>query len=248
MTNHIPKEPAKEGDSSRASSPGQESPRGVYNPIRLDDGQNRRSKWLDDLNSPIVRLFVALLFLIILGIAWNRPEFGPITIVVLAGCLLYRLENWQRELAAAPLVLAAIRLCLLLPTYVSEWTPRINPFNGTVSRTPGGDFGMPWLPAFLSVCLFFLPRKDFVTLKIVVVEALAVILSGLLPGAGFVSILAIFHYTLFFAIAVGLVVDLKPGLRKILSEAGNPHAPIEARPVTVRIHPTPPPPRPAGAL
>jgi hypothetical protein len=126
-------------------------------------------------------------------------------------------EPWQRKLAAAPLILAAIRLCLLLPAYVTDWTGGINIFGTTPSRVPGGDSGIPWLPAFLSVCLFYLPKKDSITLKIVAVEAMAVILSSLLPGEGFLSVLGIFHYTLFFAISVGLILDLKPGARSLFT-------------------------------
>jgi len=218
---------------------GPESPRGVYNPITIGGDQKQERNWPGEFESPVVRLFVALLFTVIFAIAWNRPEFGSLTVIVLAGCLLQRLESWQRRIAAAPLILAAIRLCLLLPAYAADWTPRLNPFNGTPNHTPGGDFGMPWLPAFLSVCLFYLPRKDSVTLKIVVVEALAVILSSLLPGEGFISILAIFHYTLFFAVTIGLILDLKPSLRALFS---NPV--YDGAPVAVRIHSTPPPRRP----
>src|SRR6266849_122530 len=170
MTNNISGQTP--GQRKKESS----SPRGVYNPITLEEGKEEGT-FLGELESPLVRLFVALLFAVIFGIAWTRPEFGPLTILVLAGCLLYRLESWQRKLAAAPLILAAIRLCLLLPAYVTDWTNGINPFNGMVSRTPGGDSGIPWIPAFLSVCLFFLPLTDSITLKIVMVEALAVILS-----------------------------------------------------------------------
>jgi hypothetical protein len=197
---------------------------GVYNPITLGpsapgDG-NGENDWSGNFESPLVRLFVALLFTAIFTVAWKRPEFGPVTILVLAGCLLHRLERWQRKLAAAPLILAAIRLCLLLPAYVADWSGGVNIFNTTPSRMPGGDSGIPWLPAFLSVCLFYLPKKDSITLKIVAVEAMAVILSSLLPGEGFLSVLAIFHYTLFFAISVGLVLDLKPGARALFATEG----------------------------
>jgi hypothetical protein len=215
---------------------------GVYNPITLGpsapgDG-NDENDWSGSFESPLVRLFVALLFTTIFTVAWKRPEFGPVTILVLAGCLLHRLEPWQRKLAAAPLILAAIRLCLLLPAYVADWSGGINIFNGLPSRVPGGDSGIPWLPAFLSVCLFYLPKKDSITLKIVAVEAMAVILSSLLPGEGFLSVLAIFHYTLFFAISVGLVLDLKPGVRALFASAGG------FDPASVRVYATPPPPRP----
>jgi hypothetical protein len=236
MTNNTPYKPnAPQSDRSA-----QQTPRGVYNPITLNDTHDdREPSWLDNFESPAVRLFVALLFATIFGIALYRSDLGPVTIIVVAGCLLFRLEPWQRKFAAAPLLLAAIRLCLLLPAYVSDWTSSIDPFRGGPSRTPGGDFGIPWLPAFLSVCLFYLPRKDSITLRIVVVESLGLILSSLLPGAGFLSILAIFHFTLFFAITIGLLLDLKPNLRDLFSSSLP-----NAAPITVRI-PTPPPPRPA---
>jgi hypothetical protein len=224
---------------SERSTP--QTPRGVYNPLTLGDSENQRDpSWLDNLESPVVRLFVALLFATIFGIALYRPDLGPVTIIVVVGCLLFRLEPWQRKFAAAPLLLAAIRLCLLLPAYVADWTANFVPFHGGLSGTPGGDFGIPWIPAFLSVCLFYLPRQDSVTLKIVVAESLGLILSSLLPGAGFLSILAIFHFTLFFAISVGLLLDLKPNLRSRFSSSMP-----NAAPISVRIHPTPPPPRPA---
>jgi len=46
---------------------------------------------------------------------------------------------------------------------------------------------------------------------------MAVILSSLLPGEGFLSVLAIFHFTLFFAITVGLMLDLKPSVRALFT-------------------------------
>lgn len=72
---------------------------------------------------------------------------------------------------------------------------------------------MPWILAFLSACLFFMPRTESATVKIVVLESFLVVLSSLLPGEGFLMIFAIFNYTLFFAMAVGLFADLK-GIRR----------------------------------
>ncbi len=214
------------------------SPRGVYNPISLDEGKEEGA-FLGQLESPMVRPVVALLFATIFGIAWTRPEFGPLTILVLAGCLLYRLESWQRKLAAAPLILAAIRLCLLMPAYVTQWTSGSNPLLGALSQRPGSDSGFPWIPAFLSVCLFYLPRTGSVTLKIVIVEALVTILSSLLPADGFVTMVAMLNYTLFFVVAVGLLLDLKPSLQTMFASAR------AFDPASVRVYPaTPPPPRP----
>lgn len=215
MTNNAPNQP----NGPRSDRPAQQTPRGVYNPITVDDaGTHLQPSWLGDLESPLVRMIVAVLFAVIFGIAWRNPDFGPLTIMVVVGSLLYRLDSSQRKLATAPLVLAAIRFYLMLPTYATARSAQLNVFNGNASHTPDSDFGIPWLPAFLSVCLFFLPRKNSVTLKIVVVESVAVILSSLLPGEGFLAILALFHYTLFFAVTIGLLLDLKPGLRALFSD------------------------------
>jgi len=207
MTNNAPDQPI----DPRGASPQQT--RGVYNPIRIENsGDNQQPDWFENLETPHAQMLVALLFTLIFGIAWRRPEFGPLTIIVVVGCLLYRFEAWQRKLATVPLLLAAVRFSLLLPAY-SRGVIALNEFHGTPNYTPGIELGIPWIPAFLSVCLFFMPRLQSATLKIVVVESIAVVLSSLLPGDGFLTILAIFNYTLFFAVMVGLFIDLK-GLMK----------------------------------
>jgi ABC-type tungstate transport system substrate-binding protein len=66
--------------------------------------------------------------------------------------------------------------------------------------------------------LFFMPHKESVTLKIVVAEAFALILSSFLPGQGFLTILSIINTMLFFTVIVGLFLDLKPGARALFSE------------------------------
>ena len=219
--------------------PNEATPRGVYNPITLGEP--------DDEELPqLTKLLAALLFTIIFMVAWKRPEFAPLTILVLAGCLLYRLDARQRKLASAPLILAAIRLCLMLSAKMvaaggfvlgHPMLKQPAPMVGTVMT---GDWGITWMPAFLSVCLFYLPRKDSITLKIVALEAIAVILSSLLPGDGFASVLAVFNATLFFAVTIGLLFDLKPGLREWFR-------PPQYRTAPIRVQiPTPPPPRPVG--
>ena len=221
MTNNAPNEP----NGPRMNGTTQQTPRGVYNPITVGgNGKQEEPSWFEaGLESPIVRPLLMGLFAVIFGIAWLRPEFSPLTIIVLVGCLLYRLEPWQRKIATAPLLLAAIRFYLFLPSYSAEVAPHINPFTGKADSTPGGPYGVPWMLAFLSVCLFFLPRKHSTTLKIVVGESLAVILSSFLPVSGFLAILAMFNYTLFFAVGIGLLVDLKPGLQALLTD-GSAHA------------------------
>ncbi len=100
------------------------------------------------------------------------------------------------------------------------------------------DLGITWIPAFLSACLFYLPRKNSITLKIVTFESIALILSGLLPGDGYTAVLTVFNATLFFAVTIGLLLDLKPGMKDLF------RAP-QYQPTPIRVH-IPPPPRPVG--
>ena len=213
------------------------TPRGVYNPVTLPE----QDEEFGPLDSRMMRLLAALLFTIIFVVTWKRPEFSPLTILVLAGCLLHRLDERQRRLATAPLILAASRLCLMLSSELAgpgsfSWFKSAQvamPLTSSVA-----DWGITWIPTFLSVCLFYLPRKDSITLKIVAFEAIAVILSSLLPGDGYATVLAVFNATLFFAVTVGLLFDLKPGLRDLF------RTPMyQQTPIRVQI-PTPPPPRP----
>jgi len=208
MTNNASDQPT---DPRPSASP--QTRRGVYNPIRIENPEDHQQPdWFENLETPTARLFVALLFTLIFGISWRRPEFSSLTIIVMVGCLLYRLDTWQRRLATAPLLLAAIRFCLLLPAYSVEMAGP-NPIRGNPNYPPAGDSSVPWILAFLSACLFFMPRTESATTKIVVLESFLVVLSSLLPGEGFLIIFAIFNYTLFFAMAVGLFADLK-GIRR----------------------------------
>ena len=58
--------------------PNDAAPRGVYNPITLGEPD-------DEELLPLTKLLAALLFTIIFMVSWKRPEFAPLTIVVLAG-------------------------------------------------------------------------------------------------------------------------------------------------------------------
>lgn len=232
MTNNFSNQPP-------SPTPKSQSPRGFYNPIRLGDSDEEFGL----LDSRLMRLLAALLFTIIFVVTWKRPEFAALTILVLAGCLLYRLDERQRKLATAPLILAAIRLCLMLsaPIAGAGSFPLFSGSPVAIALNGGaGNWGVTWIPVFLSVCLFYLPGKDSITLKIVAFEAIAVILSSLLPGEGFASVLTIFNATLFFAVTIGLLFDLKPGLRELFRAPQYQQAPVRVQ------FPVAPPPRPVG--
>lgn len=216
MTNNASGQPT----DPRGGSGTQQTQRGVYNPITTDNMQNHQQpSWFKNLETPHLKLLVGVLFALLFGAACMRPEFSPLTVIILTGCLMYRLQPWQRNLAGVPLLFAAFRFFLTSPALYENLALRIDPFTRRQDYTPGGEFGVSWIPAFLSACLFFMPRRESVTLKIVVVESFAVILSSLLPGQGFLTILAILNYTLFFTVIVGLFLDLKPSAREIFSNA-----------------------------
>jgi hypothetical protein len=65
----------------------------------------------------------------------------------------------------------------------------------------------PWLPLFFAVCLFYMPRFETCTGKILMVGSVLLLVSGLLPGGGFEVIFITTQYFLFIAIVVGLAVD-----------------------------------------
>ena len=207
MTNHSSGQPTDPRDGSGAPP----TQRGVYNPVTIEDTQNQQPSWFQNLETPHLKLLVGVLFAFIFGTACMRPEFSTLTVIVLAGCLMYRLQPWQRKLAGVPVLFAALRFYLTSPAFYGDIALGIDPFTRKQDYTPGGEFGVSWIPAFLSACLFFMPRVESVTVKIVIVESFALVLSSLLPGQGFLIILVIINYTLFFTVTVGLFLDLKAG-------------------------------------
>ena len=111
----------------------------------------------------------------------------------------------ERLIAGAPLTFAAVRLGMLL-------AERYSPWDTSSYSTPGilhaNDIGVPWMPLFLSVCLFYMPVKDTYTSKLIFWYSVIVLLSGLVPVDGFSVIFAGALYTLFTGIAIALAFDL----------------------------------------
>jgi hypothetical protein len=62
---------------------------------------------------------------------------------------------------------------------------------------------------FFSICLVFIPRRDSVTFKIILAGSCVLLLSGLLPGQGFVVVFYLLDTTLFLAMIVGIFIDWK---------------------------------------
>jgi hypothetical protein len=178
-----------------------------YNPITLDDlqksGQSSRADYFGELTDPLARCLAAPLLFFIFVFSNREPLVAPLTFLVLLGCLLIRLDNHPRQIAAVPLTLAAIKLSFQMAEYLNSSTP------GALSLRGFSDPGFVWLPMFFSICLVFIPRRDSVTFKIILAGSCLLLASGLLPGQGFVAIFYLLDTMLFVAMVIGIFIDLK---------------------------------------
>jgi hypothetical protein len=184
-------------------------PRGAYNPITLDDLQKPSESGLEALIGPletnVARSCAAIFFVLMFVFSHRVLALAPLIIVVLLGGLLYRMHKRERLIAGAPLTFAAARLAMLL-------TERFSPWDTSAYATPGifhsNDIGVPWMPLFLSVCLFYMPVKDTYTSKLIFWDSVVLLLSGLLPVDGFWVVFSVVLYTLFAGMAIALAFDL----------------------------------------
>lgn len=182
-----------------------------YKPITLEDvqkpHQSRTQLLFAELNTPILRWIAAPLLGFIFLFCERNPEAAPLTILVLLGCLFTRLEGYPRQIAAAPLTLAAIKLS-------AQMASHFNLFSVGPSSTGdiAADGGFCWLPMFFSICLVYMPKRESVTFKLVLVSSCLLLLSGLLPMMGFVVIFNLLGYTLFMAMSASIAIDLKDPL------------------------------------
>jgi hypothetical protein len=67
--------------------------------------------------------------------------------------------------------------------------------------------GLPWVPMFLAICIFYLPRTANVTGTILRAGAFALLIAGLIPGEGYIVVLGMIQYTLFLGVLIGLIAD-----------------------------------------
>ncbi len=182
-----------------------------YNPVTLDDVQKHVQSslqvYIGELRDPVARCIAAPLLFFILAFAFSHREpllVALLTLLLLLGCLVFRLDSHTRQIAAVPLALAAIKLAFQMIS-LSDTTAQ----NTLSTRNFSMDPGFIWLPVFFSVCLAFIPRRDSVTFRIIVAGSCVLLASGLLPGQGFVVIFYLLDGTLFLASLVGIFVDLK---------------------------------------
>jgi hypothetical protein len=212
-------------EPSKPEPPRRDVPRGTYNPITLDDLQKPGESPSEALRGPLdtnqTRSFAAVLFVLIFIFSRRFLPVAPVIIVVLLGGLLYRMNKREQLIAGAPLTFAAVRLAMLLSERFFMWDTSAYSTPGTLQAN---DIGLPWMPLFFSVCLFYMPVKETYTSKVIFWNSTILLLSGLLPGDGFSVVFVLVLYALFLGIAIALACDLG-GLPKLLQAGSAPAAP-----------------------
>jgi hypothetical protein len=153
------------------------------------------------------RWLVMILFAVIYWAAESDPLLRPLTLLVLLACLLLKLDRRFRNIAGVPLALASLRLIQQMAARAGALPGAQFPLADNVKNSLAG---LPWVPMFLAVCIFYMPPKASVTAMILRAEAVGLLLSGLIPGDGYVAVLAMIQYTLFIGVLVGLIVDVSP--------------------------------------
>ena len=153
-----------------------------------------------------VRTAAALAFGAIYLITRQYGELAPVLILVLLGCVVFRLDSRQRQIAGVPLILAGLRL-IQMEVFRFGWASFAPAIAGRSSLGIEGDMGVSWVPMFLAVSLFYMPKKETVTGKIMLIGSILLLASGLLPGEGFLGVFAFVQYTLFLGVVIGLIAD-----------------------------------------
>src|SRR5215470_19160801 len=191
---------------------------GAYRPITLADVQGAKGEKKDGFSALLSQyqgsgsrtIWLSAPLWVAISALTATQILTPLVLLCLLGVLLYRMDDTSRKLAAIPLTFGAFRLIsgvsLLLNSDVSS--PNLRGLGGAATAWES-CLGMPWVPLLLTASLLYAPIRDAVTTKIMYWESIAMMISGLIPGQGFVGILCIIHYTLFIAIIIGLVVDLQ---------------------------------------
>lgn len=182
------------------------SARGTYRPVTREDLDPRPTSGLfSGFESTSSRTLGGLLFAVIFFASRGLPEVSSVLTMVLLICLLYRMDERERRIAAIPLAFGAVRLVFSLTAHFMR-------FAGTAFAGPAGNDsafleGVYWLPLLFAAYLFYSPWKDSHTSRVIFWYSTALLLSGLLPGEGFLAIWYAGVYTAFFAIGVALILD-----------------------------------------
>jgi hypothetical protein len=179
-----------------------------YHPITAAQLQNPQASFLQNevgqVVKPIAGCVAAPLLFSVFANGTELSVLGPLAILILLGCVFFRLEGELRKIAAVPLILAALKLAGEMASHFVHNAPGRQSFAGSA-----GDPGFLWLPLFLSACLIFMPRRDSATFKVVLAGSCLLLASGLLPGDGFIAGFYLLDATIFFGVVVGILADVK---------------------------------------
>ncbi|MGB9068914.1 MAG: hypothetical protein WCC21_10105 [Candidatus Acidiferrales bacterium] len=150
------------------------------------------------------RWLVMILFALMYWAAARDRQLQPLTVLVLLACLLFKMDSRSRNIGGVPLALAALKLVYQMNpgATLMPGTQILLPENAKAAMT-----GLPWVPMFLAICIFYLPQNATVTGMIARATAIGLLISGLIPGDGYVIVLAMVQYTLFVGVLVGLIAD-----------------------------------------
>jgi len=206
-----------ENNCRKQSAKTAKPPAGTYRPLTLADVQGSASEKKNGLSALLSQfqgggsrtIWLSAPLLVLLAGFTASQILTPLVLLCLLGVLLYRMDDTSRKLAAIPLTFGAFRLVTGVSLFANHDITSPNQRGWGVAGTAWETcLGMPWVPLLLAASLLYAPIKDAITTKIMYWESIAMMISGLIPGQGFVGILCIIHYTLFIAVIVGLVIDL----------------------------------------
>ena len=204
-----PLRPSASPQPAKADPSRRESPRSAYNPITRQDLQSRAEFPLfEGLESTSSRTLGGALFGVIFVLGRGYMQFSGLLLLILLVCLLYRMDNRERQIAGIPLAFSAIRIALGFTLQFPEGLQGSPMSPG--SANPAFEAGLYWMPLLFSAYLFYSPWKNSHTSRVIFWYSMALLLSGLLPGDGYLYIAAMLFYTLFVAIGITLIIDLSP--------------------------------------
>ncbi len=151
---------------------------------------------LDRLQLAALPGFLALYFLV-----EREPAMAPLSVLALLACVLYRLDDEKRRVAAVPVLLASLMLAGRVSIHAAPLARQ---------QWRSSDLTEPalgWLPLFLAACIFLAPEVRNYTGKIMKSMSVLLLVSGLLPGDAFLAIFITCQYFLFLALVIGLSLD-----------------------------------------
>ena len=200
----------------------------AYNPLTLQDLRPAQEYSLfAGLESTSSRTLGGLLFAVIFLASRGVPEIASVLTMVLLICLLYRMDERERRIAAIPLAFGAVRLVFSFTAHLMQFA--YTSFAVPSARNDSAFLeGAYWLPLLFAAYLFYSPWKDSHTSRVIFWYSAALLLSGLLPGEGYLCIWYAGVYTAFFAIGVALILDFAGGA----SSAARPLAPAQPSPAS----------------